>query len=173
MEISGLDQTDNKIVEMLSKDARISYSDIGKAVGKSRVAVKTRIKQLEQKGIIRGYYADIDTGADPKGIHFTLDVETDPQQFGPMLDRLAVSRMISQLYSTSGECHIFAIGFAPNSETLGSFARHLQHSVRGVRRLSWRILVAAYKDTQRGVDYELQYKKLEHMEEPAGQRERE
>jgi DNA-binding Lrp family transcriptional regulator len=57
MEISGLDDIDNRIIELLRENARISYSEIGNAVGKSRVAVKTRIDQLEKKGIIRGYHA--------------------------------------------------------------------------------------------------------------------
>ncbi len=165
MEISGLDQVDNKIIELLREDARLSYSEIGKAVGKSRVAVKTRIRQLEQKGVIRGYFTAIDTNAIPKGIRFTLDIETEPQHFEDVLDRLAVSRMIYKIYGTSGESHILAIGFAPNSETLGSYAGHFQRSTKGVRKLSWQILVTTYKDTERGVDYEVRHKKHEHLEE--------
>ena len=52
MAISGLDDVDNRIIELLRQNARLSYSDIGKAVRKSRVAVKTRIEQLEKNGII-------------------------------------------------------------------------------------------------------------------------
>ena len=54
MEIPGLDDVDNRIIELLCENARMSYSEIGDVVGKSRVAVKSRIEQLEKKGIIRG-----------------------------------------------------------------------------------------------------------------------
>ena len=72
MEISGLDEVDNRIVALLSENARLSYSEIGQAVGKSRVAVKTRIEQLEKQGIIRGYHAEIDAAAVPGGTQFKL-----------------------------------------------------------------------------------------------------
>lgn len=48
----GLDELDQKIIQLLIENARISYSDIGKETGISRVAVKARIQALEKKGII-------------------------------------------------------------------------------------------------------------------------
>ena len=55
MYLDGLDGLDQKIVRLLIENARISYSDIGEKVGISRVAVKTRIQALEQRGIIEEY----------------------------------------------------------------------------------------------------------------------
>ena len=46
MFLEGLDALDQKIVQLLIKNARISYSDIGQEVGISRVAVKARIQAL-------------------------------------------------------------------------------------------------------------------------------
>ena len=48
MYLDGLDKLDQKIVELLIENARISYSDIGEKVGISRVAVKARIQAMEQ-----------------------------------------------------------------------------------------------------------------------------
>ena len=55
MFLEGLDQLDQKIVRLLIENARMSYSDIGQAVGISRVAVKARIQALEQRGVIEEY----------------------------------------------------------------------------------------------------------------------
>ena len=55
MFLNGLDQLDQKIVELLIGNARMSYSEIGDQVGISRVAVKSRIQALEERGIIEGY----------------------------------------------------------------------------------------------------------------------
>ena len=55
MYLNGLDELDQKIVQLLIKNARFSYSDIGKEVGISRVAVKARIQALEKKGVIEEY----------------------------------------------------------------------------------------------------------------------
>ena len=42
--LDGLDETDQKIVKLLIRNARMSYSDIGKQIGLSRVAVKLRVQ---------------------------------------------------------------------------------------------------------------------------------
>ena len=172
MEISGLDEVDNRIVALLSENARLSYSEIGQAVGKSRVAVKTRIEQLEKQGIIRGYHAEIDPAAVPGGTQFILDIEAEPQCYEEVLRKLSVSNMIRKIYGTSGESHIHAVGIAPNSETLGSYAGHLYRSTEGMRKLSWQILLTTYKDMERGVEYEIRHQEHEHMEGSTGEEER-
>ena len=55
MFLGNLDATDQKIITLLTENARMSYSDIGVRVGLSRVAVKSRIQALEERGIIEEY----------------------------------------------------------------------------------------------------------------------
>ena len=59
MFLSGLDELDRKIVQLLIENARSSYSDIGQQIGISRVAVKARIQALEAFGGQSGHHADI------------------------------------------------------------------------------------------------------------------
>ncbi|VVB58074.1 HTH-type transcriptional regulator Ptr1 [Candidatus Anstonella stagnisolia] len=56
MEIE-LDQKDKRIVQELEGNARQSSMQIARKVGLSKDAVNYRIKNMEQRGIIRGYYA--------------------------------------------------------------------------------------------------------------------
>ena len=55
-----LDTINQKIIEILKQDARISYAELGKQVHLSAPAVTERIKRLEADGVIKGYRADID-----------------------------------------------------------------------------------------------------------------
>ena len=55
MFLEGLDELDQKIVQLLIKNARMSYSEIGSLVGISRVAVKMRVQSLEKRGVIEEY----------------------------------------------------------------------------------------------------------------------
>ena len=55
-----LDIKDKKILYELDKNAKISASDVAKIVLLSKDAVGYRIKNLEDKGIIRGYRAVVD-----------------------------------------------------------------------------------------------------------------
>ena len=56
MYLDNLDELDQKIIQLLIENARISYSDIGEKTGISRVAVKARIQAMEKKGIIEESY---------------------------------------------------------------------------------------------------------------------
>ena len=162
--ITGLDQIDNMIIGMLQKNARMTLSQMAQEAGISRVAVKNRIMQLENRGIIRGYHADIDYGAIPKGIRFTLDIEAEPIFYEEIISTLCASSMLHEIYGTSGKCHIHAAGVAPSSETLGSFTGYLYRTTRGIRDINWQLLTKTYKDMERGVEY-VRYQEPEHLEE--------
>ena len=56
MYLSGLDEQDRKILNLLTQNARYTYSEIGEKLGLSRVAIKNRIDALEQRGVIRGIH---------------------------------------------------------------------------------------------------------------------
>lgn len=51
-----IDDTDKKILQEIKSNSRIPYEQISKKVNLSRNAVKARISQLEQSGIIKGYF---------------------------------------------------------------------------------------------------------------------
>ena len=50
MYLDNLDRIDRQLVELLLRNARMSYSDLGEAVGLSRVAVRARVAALEERG---------------------------------------------------------------------------------------------------------------------------
>ena len=55
-----LDDTDERILELLQQNARRTFGDIGGQVGLSAPAVKRRVDRLEASGVIRGYTTVID-----------------------------------------------------------------------------------------------------------------
>ncbi|MFQ5910347.1 MAG: winged helix-turn-helix transcriptional regulator [Thermoplasmata archaeon] len=79
-----VDETDAKILKHLQEDARLSYREIGKIVGVSTPTVSSRIKALEEQGVIEGYSAIIDTEAIHEATSIVY-VECQPKH----LDRLA------------------------------------------------------------------------------------
>ena len=58
--INGIDA---EIMKILQKNARTSNAEIARKVGLAPSAVFERIRKLEEKGIIRGYHADVDPRA--------------------------------------------------------------------------------------------------------------
>jgi Lrp/AsnC family leucine-responsive transcriptional regulator len=55
-----LDAVDRRLVATLQRDARISFADLGRAVGLSPPAVAERVRRLEEQGVVRGYRAEVD-----------------------------------------------------------------------------------------------------------------
>jgi Lrp/AsnC family leucine-responsive transcriptional regulator len=55
-----LDATDRQILDLLQRDARRTFGDIGARVGLSAPAVKRRVDRLENDGIITGYTTVLD-----------------------------------------------------------------------------------------------------------------
>ena len=153
MYIDGLDEVDNQILTILSENARMSFSEIGGQVGLSRVAVKSRMKALEDKGIIQGYNAVINPAHVPDSIRFFLDVETYPESFNDILDEIAMSRQIREVFTLTGDCRIHAVGLAPNTKELNRFARSLYSNTKGVRKLRCDTVLSVIKDMDGGVEY--------------------
>ena len=154
MNIEGLDILDNKILDVLKDNARATFSEIGEKVGLSRVAVKNRMEILEKNGIIKGYTTVIDKTKVPLGVRFILDVEAIPELYQDVVEVLAKDRFLRQVYSTTGDCRLHAIGFAPNMNTLESHTNHLFLRTKGIRKLSWHLLLKTIKDEDGGVEYE-------------------
>ena len=82
------DELDQKIVQLLIKNARLSYSDIGKEVGISRVAVKARIQALEKKGVIEEYTTIINPQKISGAISCYFEIETLSNSFTDVIEIL-------------------------------------------------------------------------------------
>jgi len=55
-----IDNIDIKILELLSKDPKLSFRNIALKVGTSTPTVIEKIKKMEKNGIIKGYFTNID-----------------------------------------------------------------------------------------------------------------
>jgi len=63
-----MDKTDQKIIEALIGDARMSLKELAAQAGLSSPGVSERIRRLQERGVIRGFTADID----PKALGYSL-----------------------------------------------------------------------------------------------------
>lgn len=99
-----LEDVDRQICQLLASDGRMSYTDLGKKTGLSTSAVHQRVRRLEQRGVIRGYGANIDFRA--VGLPLTAFISIrpiDPSQPDDSPDRLAGMPEIEGCYSVAGE----------------------------------------------------------------------
>jgi DNA-binding Lrp family transcriptional regulator len=57
-----LDRIDRQLVVELQKNARISNKDLAALVGLSPSTCLERVRRLRERGVIRGFHADVDPG---------------------------------------------------------------------------------------------------------------
>ncbi|STQ89219.1 Lrp/AsnC family transcriptional regulator [Iodobacter fluviatilis] len=96
-----IDVFDQKILQILQTDARISHAEIGRQVHLSQPAVSERIKRLESSNVIRGYRADINPKA--LGYQITAMIRLSTQQGRPYAQFVADCPEIIDCYTVTGE----------------------------------------------------------------------
>lgn len=55
-----LDNLDRRIIDLLQENGRAPQQEIARAIGLSQPAVAERIRKLEDRGVITGYFARVD-----------------------------------------------------------------------------------------------------------------
>jgi Lrp/AsnC family leucine-responsive transcriptional regulator len=101
-----MDKFDLAILSVLQHDARASLQDISTAVGLSTTPCWTRIKKMENEGVIQGYTVRIDPAAVGFGesviVQVTLESHSDETlvEFGRMLEEIPE---VIEAYLVSGD----------------------------------------------------------------------
>ena len=136
MKLNGLDEKDNQIVNLLLENARMSYSDIGNLVGLTRVAVKNRVKSLEEKGVIKGYHAAIDPLVVPEMQTYITFVQTEPGAYDAISEKLRAEKAVVMLCQTSGDSCLHAVCVAETIQEMRDFARRMRTENPGLLKFA-------------------------------------
>ncbi|MGW6444724.1 Lrp/AsnC family transcriptional regulator [Lentzea sp. NPDC055074] len=73
-----MDELDSAIVRELQRDARQSNRDIARKVGIAPSTCLERTRLLRERGVIRGYHADIAPAALNRGVQASVSVQVRP-----------------------------------------------------------------------------------------------
>jgi Lrp/AsnC family transcriptional regulator, leucine-responsive regulatory protein len=71
-----VEEIDRKILSLLCRDGRMSFTDLSRETGLSVSATHQRVRRLERRGVIRGYAAVIDPA--DAGLPLTAFVSIKP-----------------------------------------------------------------------------------------------
>jgi len=116
-----MDEIDVKILEILKQDSRTKYVKIAEMIGLTEGAVRRRVKNLLEQGIIRRF--TVETKAEVEAI---VLVKTDPAQTRSVT--LKIREISDKVFEVSGDYDVAALIQTYNIE-------NLNRKVDAIRRL--------------------------------------
>lgn len=146
MFLEGLDELDQQIVRLLIANARMSYSEIGQQVGISRVAVKARIRALEQLGIIEEYTTIINPQKISGAVSCYFEIETLPDSFAQVVSLLDQNETITQIYRVTGKNKLHVHAVAASSEEMEQLIAQVIDPLPGIVSCNCNIILSRIKD---------------------------
>lgn len=106
-----MDETDQKIIEILKRDSRASFVDIGKEIGLSEAAVRRRVQNLTAQNTIRKFTIEVDAGQGASAITLISANPQVPTQ--KMAETLRQMRGVDVVYEITGQYDIAVVLSAP------------------------------------------------------------
>ena len=144
--LSGLDEIDQRIIDLLLDNARMSYVDIGHEVGLSRVAVKARIQSLEKQGIIDKYVTIINPAKldNTTSVFFSLEIE--PRHIHEVIRLLQDNPSFTQVYQMTGSSKLHAHAIISDDEELEKLINEEVYRFPGLVTMSCDTILTRVKD---------------------------
>ena len=146
MYLNGLDELDQKIIQLLIENARISYSDIGEKTGISRVAVKARIQSLEKKGVIEEYTTIINPQKISGAVSCYFEIEVKPDELMQVTDILYKNDIVTQIYRVTGKDKLHVHAVASSSDEMEDLLHNVIDTLPGIISCSCNIILSRIKD---------------------------
>lgn len=108
---------DARILRALREDARQSNRRIARQLDVAATTVGKRLADLEQRGVIRGYRADIDYGKLGLGLVAVTRIKARGEALPAIVESLTSHPNLTHVYEITGEFDVMVIGrFANESE---------------------------------------------------------
>jgi Lrp/AsnC family leucine-responsive transcriptional regulator len=135
------DATDWRILEELQRDARAHFGELAVKLGIEEAELESRVKRMEEGGIITGYRADVDPRKAGYGISAMISVSTEGKAQDQIInDALADNPEVTACWSVTGASDFLLEAYAPSLE----FLEELLNELAKYGRLTTSIVLPRY-----------------------------
>lgn len=118
---------DLRIIDLLRRDGRMSFTDLAKATGMSTSATHQRVRRLEERGVITGYHAEVDPilGGLPMTALIAL-TPIDPADPDNIPEKIRHIEVIESCWSVAGSDHYIVLVRVPTPAALEELIAQLR-----------------------------------------------
>ncbi len=125
-----MESLDSQIISLLAADGRMSYTDIGKHTRLSTSAAQQRVRRLEQRGIITGYRAVIDSEKIDRELSaFIMIRPMDTSEDADMSAALSEYEELVSCYSVAGDASYILLAQVGSPRELEDLLNSLRNNL--------------------------------------------
>jgi len=124
----GMDETDQKLINLLKNNGRESTTALARMLGLSRSTVQDRILRLEDRGIIAGYTIRFNEAYNRRQITAHVLIQLNPKFAARIVQNFRKNPLIKAVYAVSGIYDMIAL---IKAETTGE----IDHSLDEIGRM--------------------------------------
>lgn len=140
-----IDKTDEKIINELLDNSKISFRELAKKLKFSSVTIMNRIKRLEREGIIEKYTSKINYDLLGYDIHVIIDVRVSKGKLFELGEKVAQNPNIYSIYDTTGNFDATLVGKFRSTKTMDTFLKKIQ-TYDFVERTSTKLILNTIKE---------------------------
>jgi DNA-binding Lrp family transcriptional regulator len=139
-----MDETDQRLLSLLRKDARTSVATLAAKLGVSRGTVTNRVTKLEDNGIIVGYTVRLRPDSQPNEIHAWMSVAVEGNETRTVIASLLGEPGVACLHDTNGRWDLLAELRAANLSELSQVLERIR-LIRGISSTETSIHLETYR----------------------------
>lgn len=136
--------SDIDLIKELQKNSKRSYVDLAKIFKVTETAIRKRIKNLEDKGVIKGYNLFVDIRKLGYNINAIIGIDTLPEQYITIMQNIKLDSDIINAYFTSGDHMLMIEKYFKNSTELEEYIKTLENT-KGITKVCPAIIIEKIK----------------------------
>jgi len=144
---SMIDKVDQKILNVLLENSRLSYRQIARKLDISVSTVINRMDKLEREGIIKKYTSMLDFEKLGYEVEVIIEINIPKAYMFKIEDTLIKDPNVHGIYSTAGEFDVLLMAKFKDRRQLTTFLKRLQ-GYEFVERTHTKLILKNFKEEQ-------------------------
>ena len=145
MEYKGLDKINQKLLSLLIEDSRISYAEMARQTHLSRVAVRERINNMIEEGIISRFTTVVAAEKVGYPLAVFLEITVEPHLLEKIAEQLGTKERIKVVYQLTGAATLHVQAFLENPDALAKFLQKEVYPIEGIKNVESYMLLKKFK----------------------------
>jgi Lrp/AsnC family transcriptional regulator for asnA, asnC and gidA len=141
--MDDLDEIDKRIIQLLQENSRITLADIARDIDElTENAIRYRIDKLEDEGFISNYTIELNPKKFGKNIVTIFNLNVLPEFINSALDYLNSMESLTEVYLTTGNFSIIAIGYFEDNIAVTKF---ITEKLKNIKMIDYDVITVLNK----------------------------